>query len=159
LIRWDLYDLSSPGHAGGSGGILKSAVDSYRAALSAAADAGAQAYPPTGENLKQSLLKLQENLINTPTPGTFAQTEQSVGQQFESLGRQRMQEAERLASVDPPTGASNRRILERRVERHVAEASPFFVLYLDLNEFTQINDTLGHQAGDDLLKQFAGELP
>jgi diguanylate cyclase (GGDEF)-like protein len=71
---------------------------------------------------------------------------------------ERMQEAERLASVDPLTGVSNRRIFERRIERRVAEAAPFFVMYLDLNGFKQINDTLGHQAGDDLLKQFAGEL-
>ena len=71
---------------------------------------------------------------------------------------QRMQESERLACLDPLTGVSNRRILQRQLESRAAEGSPFFLIYLDLNEFKQVNDTLGHQAGDDLLKQFSEEL-
>ncbi len=231
---------------------LKSALDSYRSALTAVGDAGARAYPPTGDNLKHSLLKLQESLLSTSTPSDFARTEQSVGQElkawsdsashyyresaeeiktlllqiakvaaevgdrdqrysanFQTLAdrlqgaaklddiafmrqsltasaaelldcvnkmtedgkrtveqlraqisayEQRVQESERLASLDPLTGVSNRRILERQLERRMAEGSPFFFIYLDLNEFKQINDTLGHQAGDDLLKQFSDEL-
>ncbi len=69
-----------------------------------------------------------------------------------------MEEAERLAAIDPLTGVNNRRILEWQIERRMTNASPFFVVYLDLNEFKHINDALGHQAGDDLLMQFAGEL-
>lgn len=75
-----------------------------------------------------------------------------------SAYQERMEKAERLAAIDPLTGVSNRRILEWQIERRMTNASPFFVVYLDLNEFKQINDALGHQAGDDLLMQFAGEL-
>ena len=65
---------------------LRSALESYRAALAAVGDAGAKAYPPTGDNLKQSLLKLQETLVNSATPGVFAKTEQSVGQELKVWG-------------------------------------------------------------------------
>jgi diguanylate cyclase (GGDEF)-like protein len=75
-----------------------------------------------------------------------------------SVYEERVEEAERLASVDPLTGIGNRRHLERQLDRRVAANSPFFLIYLDFNEFKQINDTLGHLAGDELLKLFAGEL-
>ena len=63
---------------------LRSALESYRSALAAAGDAGARAYPPTGDNLKTSLLKLQESLLNTATPGDFARTERSVGRELKA---------------------------------------------------------------------------
>jgi diguanylate cyclase (GGDEF)-like protein len=72
--------------------------------------------------------------------------------------QERVQEAERLAAIDALTGVASRRILERQLELRVSTGSPFCVVYLDLNGFKQINDTLGHTAGDDLLKLFAGEL-
>lgn len=231
---------------------LKSAVESYRAALIAVGEAGARAYPPTGDTLKQSLLKLQQKLVETAAPGVFAQTEQVVRRELKAWGdsasdhyqdnaqeikglllqvakaaaevgdrdqrygahfqglaerlqgaagldnisamrkslsssaaelvngvkkmteegkrtveqmraqisayEERMEQAERAAWIDPLTGVGNRRMLERHLERRVIGGSPFFVVYLDLNEFKHINDTLGHLAGDDLLRQFGGEL-
>jgi len=231
---------------------LRSAVESYRGALTAVGDAGAKAYPPAGDDLKQSLLQLRQNLAETASPNAFAETGQRVGEQLKSWAesaahyyqdsageikglllevakaaaevgardqrygehlhtlsarlessakldnlaamrqslsasavelascvnkmsedgkravdqlraqissyQQRMQEAERQASVDPLTGLSSRRIVERQLELRVNDGSPFCVAYFDLNGFKQVNDTLGHPAGDDLLKQFAGDL-
>jgi diguanylate cyclase (GGDEF)-like protein len=75
-----------------------------------------------------------------------------------SIYEARLEEVERIASQDPLTGLTNRRKLERQLELLVSLARPFSLVYIDLNGFKAINDTYGHQAGDDLLKQFAGEL-
>jgi diguanylate cyclase (GGDEF)-like protein len=75
-----------------------------------------------------------------------------------SIYEARLEEVERIACQDPLTGLTNRRKLERQLELMVSLARPFSVIYIDLNEFKNINDTYGHLAGDDLLKQFAGEL-
>jgi len=231
---------------------LRSAVESYRGALTAVGDAGAKAYPPAGDDLKQSLLQLRQNLGESASPGVFADTGERIGKQLQSWAesaahyyqdsaeeikalllevakaaaevgardqrygehlhtlasklesaakldnlvamrqslsanavelascinkmseegkravdqlraqvsnyQERMQEAERQAAVDALTGVSSRRIVERQLERRISDGAPFCVVYFDLNEFKQINDTLGHPAGDDLLKQFAAEL-
>ncbi len=75
-----------------------------------------------------------------------------------SIYEARLEEVERIASQDALTGLTNRRKLERQLELMVSLARPFSLIYIDLNGFKTINDTYGHQAGDDLLKQFAGEL-
>ena len=74
----------------------------------------------------------------------------------------RAEEFEQMALVDPLTGLYNRRVAE---ERLAAEASrshrygyPLTVLSLDLDKFKQINDTYGHPAGDQVLKEFATRL-
>lgn len=70
----------------------------------------------------------------------------------------RLEEVEVLASQDDLTGLANRRKVERQLERRIQDGRKFSVIYLDLNGFKEINDVYGHLAGDDLLKQFAGEL-
>lgn len=69
---------------------------------------------------------------------------------------------ESLALNDPLTGLANRRLLTDRISLALAHArrnkSAMALLYLDLDGFKQINDTLGHGAGDDLLKMVAGRL-
>ena len=70
----------------------------------------------------------------------------------------KLEEAEHRANVDSLTGLYNRHGVERRVEDRIAAARPFCLVMLDLNGFKQVNDTCGHLAGDDLLKQFAVEL-
>ena len=66
----------------------------------------------------------------------------------------------RLATVDPLTGAMNRRSFgiaaERERLRAAREGRPLTVAYIDLDGFKAINDRLGHGVGDDLLTEFAG---
>jgi diguanylate cyclase (GGDEF)-like protein len=70
----------------------------------------------------------------------------------------KLEEAERLASLDSLTGLHNRRRLEAALELRVTRRQTFSVLLFDLNSFKQVNDTYGHVAGDDILRQFAAEL-
>jgi diguanylate cyclase (GGDEF)-like protein len=70
----------------------------------------------------------------------------------------RLDDAERLAGQDPLTGLDNRRRVESSIEYRLGLQKAFAVLLLDLNGFKQLNDSCGHLAGDDLLKQFSTEL-
>jgi PAS domain S-box-containing protein len=68
----------------------------------------------------------------------------------------------RMAHYDGLTGLANRRVfvetLERRIARALRDGSGFAVLYLDLDHFKDVNDTLGHPAGDILLRAVAERL-
>lgn len=70
----------------------------------------------------------------------------------------RLDDAERRASQDPLTGLYNRRRVESAIEYRIAGKEKFSVLMLDLNGFKQLNDTCGHLAADEVLKQFSAEL-
>ena len=69
---------------------------------------------------------------------------------------------ESLAMHDALTGLPNRRLLMDRLASSIAHAhrnkSAMAVMYLDLDGFKEINDTLGHDAGDALLKLVAARL-
>lgn len=65
---------------------------------------------------------------------------------------------ERMSEQDMLTGLPNRRALFRELEKAKAAARPFALCYMDLNRFKEINDTYGHDAGDQLLRQFADRL-
>ncbi|MFK8004123.1 MAG: diguanylate cyclase [Polyangiales bacterium] len=59
-----------------------------------------------------------------------------------------------LAHHDPLTGLSNRAHFESALNDAIG-AEPFALLYLDLDGFKSVNDTLGHRAGDELLRAVA----
>ena len=67
-----------------------------------------------------------------------------------------------LASRDPLTGLYNRRIflemLPREIERSRRDGLPLAVAMLDLDNFKQINDKFGHEAGDQALQNIAAAL-
>ena len=70
----------------------------------------------------------------------------------------KLEEAEQRASRDALTGLENRQGVESKVERRIATQQRFCIAMLDLNGFKEVNDLHGHEAGDDLLRQFASEL-
>ncbi len=67
-----------------------------------------------------------------------------------------------LARTDGLTGLANRGTFIERLRQAVGSAQrgavPFAILYLDLDHFKPVNDTLGHQAGDLLLKEVGQRL-
>jgi diguanylate cyclase (GGDEF)-like protein len=70
----------------------------------------------------------------------------------------KLEEAEQRACHDALTGLDNRQGIETKLQRRIDAHKPFCVVMLDLNGFKPVNDTHGHEAGDDLLKQFSTEL-
>ncbi|MEH6346333.1 MAG: EAL domain-containing protein [Bermanella sp.] len=69
---------------------------------------------------------------------------------------------ENLAFFDPLTGLSNRRLFKNRLDKAVSESKRrgtfVALLFLDLDQFKRINDSLGHEAGDQLLVEIAHRL-
>ena len=69
---------------------------------------------------------------------------------------------ESLADTDPLTGLANRRFFQEQLEREYARVrrypEPFTIAYFDLDNFKYVNDTLGHDVGDELLKTVANSL-
>jgi diguanylate cyclase (GGDEF)-like protein len=79
-----------------------------------------------------------------------------------SVEYQRKIEDSRLAEFDSLTGLYNRHRMNRRLEGMLgafkAAKRSCALMMLDLDRFKQVNDTMGHQAGDDLLRQVAERL-
>ena len=69
---------------------------------------------------------------------------------------------EEQASTDHLTGLANRRRFERQLEREVARTArhgrPFSLITIDIDHFKQVNDTYGHEAGDEAIKTLARVL-
>jgi diguanylate cyclase (GGDEF)-like protein len=77
--------------------------------------------------------------------------------------RENQREASRLAMYDSLTGLANRHRIESRLVATLTAFRPAkrscAIMMIDLDRFKQVNDTLGHPAGDELLKQVAQRLP
>ena len=70
-----------------------------------------------------------------------------------------LSEVEHLATRDGLTGLANRRLFEETLQREVARShrrrAPLALLVLDVDHFKDVNDTVGHQAGDAVLSEVA----
>jgi two-component system, cell cycle response regulator len=67
-----------------------------------------------------------------------------------------------LAVTDQLTGLHNRRYMESQLKAHLNRASrggpPVSVLIADIDHFKRVNDLFGHDAGDDVIREFAARL-
>ena len=85
-----------------------------------------------------------------------------VNLQDKTTEKAMIEELQKMAAFDPLTALPNRRQLLRELESLVQKPNPerrlSLLLFLDLNRFKPINDTLGHQYGDIVLKKVASLL-
>lgn len=103
-------------------------------------------------------------LAHTELQGAHDQLDrqrQQLEQSEASLSKALVQ-AEQTASHDELTGLWNRRSFNQRLAQAVARTKrtgqPLSLIMLDLDHFKRINDTFGHQAGDDVLQTFSALL-
>ncbi|MCE6951039.1 GGDEF domain-containing protein [Cereibacter sphaeroides] len=82
----------------------------------------------------------------------------AVTEELHRLNR-RLEEARRAAEeealTDTLTGLRNRRALDQALDAAISARQPFGLMHLDLDFFKQVNDTLGHPAGDHVLRTVA----
>jgi diguanylate cyclase (GGDEF)-like protein len=91
----------------------------------------------------------------------FGRSSQAMAEKLKARERSERQLL-RLSLQDRMTGLPNRRALEREIERFAAARNQGHfrpaLLLLDIDKFKHVNDTLGHDAGDELLTQFTERL-
>jgi len=74
------------------------------------------------------------------------------------LLQQKLGQLSHEAQSDPLTGLANRRALDAALALLQETRQPYSVLALDIDHFKRVNDTFGHDAGDEALKQVAATL-
>ena len=118
------------------------------------------------QGAQEYLVKEKVNAaLLTRTIQTARERQRIVTQQNDSAAQKLKSQSvqlELLACCDPLTSLLNRRGLERVLEKESARVPPenpeITIILLDLDNFKEVNDTLGHAAGDLLLKEVASKL-
>lgn len=109
--------------------------------------------------LRQSRANLEQQ-VSERTAALAAANERLEAQVAERLEME--QRVRQLADLDSLTGLPNRRVLESRLDEFLAAAKSqhahLGLLFIDLDRFKVINDSLGHETGDALLKLVAMRL-
>jgi two-component system cell cycle response regulator len=76
--------------------------------------------------------------------------------------REALQTSIEMAVVDPLTGLNNRRFLDSNLKALISSAAsrgkPLSLMILDIDHFKQVNDTYGHDVGDEILRGFASRV-
>lgn len=116
--------------------------------------------PISNREQEWGLLALVADIDLTTARETFQHWAAILCAALESQRRE--EEVRRSALFDGLTGLANRQLFVQQVEQALARwkrsGTPFTVLFLDLDGFKLINDSLGHQMGDRVLKMVATEI-
>lgn len=124
--------------------------------------------------VKQEEMALEVSMeIGGVTQYLFCEASPMIGENEELQGylgalldiselKQAQIQMENLAQFDPLTGLANRRQFRSKLDSALREAiehgHPIAVLFMDLDQFKRVNDSLGHDAGDQLLVAVARRL-
>jgi diguanylate cyclase (GGDEF)-like protein/PAS domain S-box-containing protein len=116
-----------------------------------------------GGDVWVSVVKLPWRDKNGRTVGTMGISRDiTTLKNTEETLRKKERQLAYMAHHDALTGLPNRLLFDDRMKQTLAYARRykqlFAVMFLDLDKFKQINDTLGHDCGDDLLRTVAGRL-
>lgn len=121
---------------------------------------------PTGDAPEEDFKSLLTQLMSESQKMSVVSTRLTDGLR-ESQDRvkklnEELEQARRQSLLDPLTCVANRRAFENRLQWQIEDAeehgTKFCMVLSDLDEFKSVNDTLGHQAGDAVLKTFAQTL-
>lgn len=100
---------------------------------------------PGGKKLEDALVMLAEK-IKEYQATLWRQTARQAGGALKLMFD---------STIDGLTGIPNRKCLNARLTEHLAGVGPVSVIMMDIDFFKKVNDTYGHQAGDEVLQQFA----
>jgi diguanylate cyclase (GGDEF)-like protein len=105
--------------------------------------------------------RLVDDELITTTSGLRLLTYATVGVLIGKFAADQRELASRLrtlADIDPLTGLLNARAYNGALARRLAARTPFSLVLVDLDRLKEINDTLGHAAGNDALSRLATTL-
>ena len=71
--------------------------------------------------------------------------------------RSRIERERKSALTDDLTGISNRKHIIQYIEHLILKKTPFYIIYIDIDDFKLINETYGHEKGDEVIKILAKE--
>lgn len=122
-----------------------------------------------GSELGVPLVSFGETLgvfvVSHPQPNFFSSDDRAIAQAAADVSAtaiknvQLAEELRRVANTDPLTGVYNQRYFHTSITHEISRAKrynkTFAVTMLDLRDFRQVNNTLGFDAGDDILRQVA----
>ena len=147
--------ITSKAQSGRELGALRRELEQVRAELARVHGDMAAAVAQFGSRQAQ-IVEANEQLVLS---AMRAQTEAGTAAE---VAAEALQEALRSADLDALTGLPNRVLLRDRLAQAIAGAkrrhARSALLFVDLNNFKQINDTLGHAVGDQVLKLAASRL-
>ncbi|MEL7028116.1 MAG: GGDEF domain-containing protein [Pseudomonadota bacterium] len=129
-----------------------------------AANAYAKAAPPQAPADAVSVMGIPEHEMTPKVRDAIMKLMEEVGRLRQDLSRtrERVGELEALADKDPLLHVYNRRAFVRELSRVLSFAERYdaaaSLIYIDLDNFKEVNDTHGHAAGDAVLEHVAGLL-